>query len=53
MEYLVAYGLAIVAVFLVQVVILRWIFRIETQIKLLTNISNQLAAINRKMPVKE
>jgi len=47
MEALIPYGLAIFLIVLVQAVIIRWIFRIDTQIRLLTEIRDQLLHHNK------
>jgi len=46
MDMLITYGLVIFLILLVQMVITRWIFRVDTQIKLLTEIRDQLLHLN-------
>ena len=48
MEALIPYGLVIFLIVLVQVVIIRWVFRIDTQIRLLTEIRNELKQFNTR-----
>ncbi|HUS74333.1 MAG TPA: hypothetical protein VMY06_14840 [Sedimentisphaerales bacterium] len=47
MEALIPYALVILMILVVQMVIIRWIFRIDTQIRLLTEIRDQLLHHNK------
>lgn len=42
MRYFIAYCLVLLALFLIHVLVLRWIFRIDKQINLLTEIRDLL-----------
>jgi hypothetical protein len=49
LEFLLILGGGLFVILLVLVVIIRWVFRVETQIGLLTDIRNQLASINQTL----
>jgi len=48
MEALVPYALVILLLLVVQMVIIRWIFRIDAQIRLLTEIRDELKQLNAR-----
>lgn len=48
MEALIPYALVILLILVVQMVIIRWIFRIDTQIRLLTEIRDELKQLNTR-----